>query len=546
MHRKPEIVALVAAGGDRAVAEFLRERLGHLVADSDGIHVAEDAGIVGRASVIDAQASLRAVEDVVVEAVVPSGEVHHAHNIRRMWCVVRCIAVGNGTEGYFSADDVMHESSSLGHVEEGDRGKHDVVVDQAGAVTDLYHQVAGGVVREGVAGYARADGLPVQPHAADAVVKDVVLDQDVDGGVKLYAAHLGAAELDIVIDIVDVVVLDGGEDSSEMSDDAGLAAVADLVAADDMRADVLLVPAHVIGLEDGLELTVEAYELALGRPAVVAGSPVLAEADTDTFGVAYLVVFDDPALAPVGAYQAFLIGGRRSPLRGGLAQMESPDGDVVDTRELGIEDRRADVDLSEFLVGIGSTEIGVYDGLGIVHFHIPAEMLGCVLDTFKGSGLPQGLSVEIDLSEADVGLGVIDPVPCEDLRVWIEVAEVAVGEYDLPDIGFLFPGPGAYLFRSLDPYLFAFGGLVCDTGIFVGSGVAGIDPLAVCSGMDGDDVAGACYGSGFGYGEERSVFGSGIEVRAAFGDVILFGMAKCEAQKEGDDEGRKVFHKGWF
>ena len=64
--------------------------------------------------------------------------------------------------------------------------------------------------------------------------------------------------------------------------------------------------------------------------------------------------------------------------------------------------------------------------------------------------------------------------------------------------------------------------------------------------MDGDDIAGARYGSGFGDGEERGVLGSGIEVRAAFGDVILFGVADGKAQEEGDDKGRKVFHKGWF
>ena len=158
-------------------------------------------------------------------------------------------------------------------------------------------------------------------------------------------------------------------------------------------------------------------------------------------------------------------------------------------------------------------------------------MFGSIINSFPGADLPQGLSVEVDLAEADVRLGVVYPVSGKDFRIRIEVAEVAVGEDDLPDIGFFFASPVGYLIGSLDPDLFPFGGLVSDTGVFVRSGIAGVDPLAVCADVYGDDVSGTCDGRGFGDGKERGVLGAGIEVRAALGDMILFGMSGGEAHE---------------
>ena len=82
----------------------------------------------------------------------------------------------------------------------------------------------------------------------------VVPDGDVDRGVQLDAGDLVAVELALERDVVDVVVLDGGERAAEVADDAGLSAVVDDVATDDVRADVLPVPTDLAGGEDGLEL----------------------------------------------------------------------------------------------------------------------------------------------------------------------------------------------------------------------------------------------------------------------------------------------------
>ena len=131
-------------------------------------------------------------------------------------------------------------------------------------MADLDEQVAVVGVEE-VARDAGALGLPVQPGAERAVVDPVVPDDHVDRGVQLDAGDLVAVELALEGDVVDVVVLDGREHAAEVADDAVLAAVVDGVAADDVRADVLPVPADLTGGEHRLELVLVAGLVAARR-----------------------------------------------------------------------------------------------------------------------------------------------------------------------------------------------------------------------------------------------------------------------------------------
>src|SRR5579859_4015742 len=109
-----------------------------------------------------------------------------------------------------------------------------------------------------VARDARPLRLPVEPGAQRAVVDAVVPDLDVDRGVQLDAGDLVTVELALERDVVDVVVLDGGEGAAEVADDAVLPAVEDGVAPDQVRADVLAVPAGLPGGEHRLELVLVA------------------------------------------------------------------------------------------------------------------------------------------------------------------------------------------------------------------------------------------------------------------------------------------------
>ena len=73
----------------------------------------------------------------------------------------------------------------------------------------------------------------------------------------------------------------------------------------------------------------------------------LADGDRRALRVVDAVVLDDPALGPVRADQAGLVGGRRRPRGGGLGELEPADGDVVEVVLGRVEDRAADVDLDD-------------------------------------------------------------------------------------------------------------------------------------------------------------------------------------------------------
>src|SRR5664280_3818300 len=64
-------------------------------------------------------------------------------------------------------------------------------------------------------------------------------------------------------------------------------------------------------------------------PDIVAGLAILAQADARAFGVADDVVLDDPALAPVGADESDLLGGRGRPLGSGLAHVKTAHRNIV-------------------------------------------------------------------------------------------------------------------------------------------------------------------------------------------------------------------------
>src|SRR6188472_4591977 len=104
-------------------------------------------------------------------------------------------------------------------------------------------------------------------------------DDHVDRGVELDASDLVSVELSFEGDVVDVVVLDRGEHTAEVADDAVLAAVVDGVAADDVGADVLPVPADLAGGEHRLQLVLVSGLVPAYRRGVVAGGGFLADRD---------------------------------------------------------------------------------------------------------------------------------------------------------------------------------------------------------------------------------------------------------------------------
>src|SRR5690606_26727830 len=111
------------------------------------------------------------------------------------------------------------------------------------------------------------------------------------------------------------VSIDLAESAAHMAHDAGLFAIMDHVVPDDMAAYEGLVPSA------GMQRPQDHFLFALGAAfrvfapdRGVARSDRRAQADADAFGFIDMVVFDNPAFAPVRPDEPFLKGGRRRPL----------------------------------------------------------------------------------------------------------------------------------------------------------------------------------------------------------------------------------------
>ena len=280
-------------------------------------------------------------------------------------------------------NQVVHHGHALAGQLDGAFGEQDVVVDQRRAVGNLHKdvladageqggvqllrglsQVRRGVVVEQIPGDAGALGLPVQPDAAGTVVDVVAPDGHVDGRVHLDAADLRASEILLVVDVVDVIVFNGGEYTAQVADDAGLPAVVDVAAAHGVGAYGLLRPALGLGQADALALRLGAVLVLPVEPLVVVVLlEVLPQRDAAALGFVDLTVFDDPALRPVRRDHALLECRRRSPLGRGLADSEAGERDITDALFRGGKAGGANGEFYLFHIGILALEVGVEHGL---------------------------------------------------------------------------------------------------------------------------------------------------------------------------------------
>ena len=306
----------------------------------------------------------------------------------------------------------MYHSHALGGEAQRGVGKQHVVVNQGGAVAHFHKDVlahhaalqpAGErgllVVVQQVLGDAGALGLPVAPNAHGAVVDAVAAENHVDGGVQLNAGNLGAAQLHHVVDVVDVVVLDDGEHSAHAADDAALLAVVDVAAAHDVAAHVLLQPAVVLAAAHGVTLHLGGgLHVLHGEVVVVVGVQVLAQGDACALGVGNLAVLNNPALGPVGADHAVLVGGGRGPGGGGLVDVKAAYSDVAHAGLRGHKALPAHVDFHVFLVGVLALEVAVEHGVLPILLGVP--LVGGSL------GLP-GAGVHLALEALLNGAGLV-------------------------------------------------------------------------------------------------------------------------------------------
>jgi len=324
---------------------------------------------------------------------------------------------------------VVRERAALRPVPKADGRQEDVVVHQEGPVIHLHEQVVRAVVVAKVARDASALGHPVHPKGPAGVVDPVAPDEHVDGRVDLDSADLRAGEQATDPYVVDVVVRDLAEHAPEAPANARLLAVRYGVVPNDMPADRGLVPAVLQGAPD--RPIVRIRRLGLVVPFV----PVLAQRDPRTPRVADDVVLDDPALAPVRADQADLLGRGRGPRCGRVPHDEAANRDVVPPRLVRVEHRPANVDLDQLLVRIDRLELGPDRSVFLAHPAEPqTDLAGRLHDVVQLCGLAQALAVEVNRPRVVLPAPGIEPIAPNEVAVGIEVAKKGIRKNGLPHV----------------------------------------------------------------------------------------------------------------
>ncbi len=476
-------------------------------------------------------------ENIVIEAHIPVEDRHKPgdfctvrHMVRRvsscLWHTVPSVVRSRSDGGEGTSDQIVDKCASLAVQAAGAGREQQVVIDKSWAVGDLdydilgKHSVFSGVFRwvvvvEQVLCDARPLYLPVEPETAGTVMEMVAADDHVNGRVQLDPRDLCAKKLQLRVDAVNFIILNEGKYTAKMTDNTSLAAVVDVAAAHDVRADALLCPALGLRLTDGVALRLRAVLEVLGAPLVfVVRLEIFAQRDAGALRVGNLAVLDDPALRPVRADHALLIGGRRGPGGGGLLHREPGKRDVIDALLVRIEAVAAHVDLHVLPVRIRALEIGVNHSEIAVLLGIPlidgeiripgAAVDRGVQDAVERERLVHGLAVEIYLAGMYGILGVV-PVAHNHSGVGVIGSENPVGNSGAPHAA-LIVLPVFHRLRARDHRGKRHLRTVDNAGILPAAAVDGVDIFPVNARRDKHLVTGARDIGGLGDGLERPAF----------------------------------------
>lgn len=144
------------------------------------------------------------------------------------------------------------------------------MINHVRAMTYFYKQILGLAVKTQIAIKMGSLRLPVKPDGAIAAIKNVIMNLCIERSVKLNACNFRTVIRLLMMDMVNSVSVDFAEYGAQMTDNCTLFTLKDLIIADDMAADMLLVPVAVHSAENDLLFALRAkLELQI-RPLVVA------------------------------------------------------------------------------------------------------------------------------------------------------------------------------------------------------------------------------------------------------------------------------------
>ena len=334
-------------------------------------------------------------KDVIIESVVSVQDRHETHDLRAMRHVIRRVALtqlalhhviataAHGSKG--AANQIVNHCNALRRHAKGYVRKQKVIVDQGRAMSNLDENVLTHhaalqllskfrtlIVMHQILRNTRALCLPVRPNAHGAVMNIISSHRHVDCRVQLDASDLRTAQLHHVVDVMNVIVLNDREHAAHTANDAALLAIMNVVAANDMTANLLLEPAMILSATNCVTLHLRStLNMLEGKIMIVCGIIILTDTDTSALTVTDFAVLNDPALRPVRADHTVLECRGRRPGRCCLADLKAADCNIANARLRREEALPANVDLDQLLIRILVLEIHIKYRASILLLCIP-------------------------------------------------------------------------------------------------------------------------------------------------------------------------------
>ena len=214
--------------------------------------------------------------------------------------------------------------------------------------------------------------FPVAPDTHCTMMKMIPSYRHIDRCMQLDTCHFRTCKLLHIVDMMDMVVLDHGENTAHSADNTCLFTMMDMTSADNMPSYGFFRPSVILSSADciSFHLRCTLYML-IGEIMIIFRIVIFSKGNTAAFTVTDLTVLDDPSFCPVRSDHTILISCRRCPCGSCFIDIKSTDCNIIYMVFRWHKAVAADIDLHLFHTGIFSLKIRINNCFLSILFCIP-------------------------------------------------------------------------------------------------------------------------------------------------------------------------------
>src|SRR5690606_15904093 len=209
-------------------------------------------------------------KDVVVKAVVPAQHNRKTSHFCAVGKMIRGCPVKDFLVNHFPTDQIVNISPTLGIVIQRVFGRKNVMVNQIRPVTYFNEQIPVITVKE-IPAHPGPLRLPVQPDTQGTIVDTIIVNLDIQRGMQFNAGNLISVKFPFQGNVVDPVIVNFTENTTQMTNDPILSTIVDGVITDNMGTNGFFTPTSVGGAEYRLNLVVVTRFVPTFRAVMIAG-----------------------------------------------------------------------------------------------------------------------------------------------------------------------------------------------------------------------------------------------------------------------------------